>query len=151
MRRRSDKVFYAGLFALAFFLTAAALTSCANTAASRKKTLESAKSSVETAYLATKAVVDAFDAWGKQHQQDLVDEAKSQKAAEEAVAEFRSQRKKVDKAVTVAYASIAAAAGSLVLFEADKLSMTELVLRLTETVESVLSLKNAIRDLQGGG
>lgn len=114
-----------------------------------KKTLETARSSVETAFRATNAVRDAFDDWAKQHQEELVDAAKSKKEAEDAVAEFRIKRQKVNEAIIVAYSSIAAAASSLALFEAEKISEAELLLRLTEAVESVLALKNAVKDLGG--
>jgi hypothetical protein len=147
--RRSEKFVYVGLFVASFVLTGMALSGCANKE-QKRDTLTTAKASVETAYLATKTVSDTFDEWSKQHQEELVAEAKTQKAAEEAVAEFRAKRQRVRQAIIVAYTSIAAAASSLVLFEADKLSTTELLLRLSEAVESVLSLKNAIRDLQGG-
>ena len=147
MTRRSDLVYYGCLFLAAFLIAAA--TACGGAAANHKKTLASAQSSVETAFLATNAVKDAFDAWSKQHQEELVVEAKTQKAAEEAVAEFRAKRQKAMAAIITAYAAIAAAASSLALFEAEKISETELLLRLTEAVESVLSLKRAVQDLEG--
>ena len=148
MKKRTDLFLYACLFIGALMFSAAVFGGCSGNQ-THKRTLETAKSSVETAFLATNAVNDAFDAWSKQHQEELVDAAKTKKEAEDTVAEFRVKRQSVNQAIIVAYSSIAAAASSLALFEAEKISETELLLRLTEAVESVLTLKNAVKDLGG--
>lgn len=106
-------------------------------------------STLSIALTATNAARNAFVDWDKSHQSALVDAATDSTSAAAKLAAYRNKRRRVVRAFTVAYSSIAVAAALVPLVEQGARKEYELVAMIAAAVNAAAAVKAAIDALEG--
>lgn len=118
---------------------------------SRAQFVKRSSTTLSIALVATNAGRSAFVDWDKSHQKSIVEAAKSVEEATTKLKSYRTNRRVVIRAFTVAYSSIAVAAALIPLVEKGVRKELELVAVITAAVQAAAAVKAALDALDKGG